>query len=400
MQHKFPDNFLWGSSTSAHQVEGGNTNQWSEWENKNAKRLASEAKQKNGKLKSWAVIRSDAENPENYISGKACDHYNRFEEDFDIAKSLGHTAHRLSIEWSRIEPREGEFDEKEIEHYRKVIRALRARNIEPFVTLWHWTHPLWVDKQGGWENKKTVSDFARYAKRITGSLPDVTYWITLNEPLIYAGISYMAGTWPPQKKSALAYIKTIRNLIAAHTHTYRAIHTPQNYVGIAKHSIAFGGIGANIARWWFNRYFLKKISDCQDFIGLNYYQHKNILFEEKGKKQFSDIGWEIYPQGIFHTLQELKRYKKPIYITENGVADARDTLRAEFIKEHLLWIHKAIAEGVDVRGYLHWSLMDNFEWSEGFWPRFGLVEIDRKTLARNIRQSAYAYAEIIKHNGF
>ncbi|MDP2676381.1 MAG: glycoside hydrolase family 1 protein [bacterium] len=400
MKYAFPDGFLWGASTSSHQVEGGNTNQWSEWEKKNATRLASEATKKHGTLPSWNDIRKEAKNPQNYISGIACDHYNRFEEDFDIAKSLGHTAHRLSIEWSRVEPREGFFDEKEIAHYQRVIQALRARNIEPFVTLWHWTLPFWVSKQGSWENKKTISDFVRYAKKLAESLPEVRFWVTLNEPLIYTGMSYMVGTWPPQKKSVIAYIRVIHNLITAHKDAYRVMRTSDNHIGIAKHNIAFTGIGAMSARWWFNRYFLEKIKNHQDFIGLNYYQHKNMLFGKNNKKNPTDVGWEIYPEGIYRVLKELAPYKKPVYITENGIADAHDTKRTQFIKDHLIWIHKAIAEGVGVRGYLYWSLLDNFEWSDGFWPRFGLVEVDRQTLERRIRPSAHEYAKIIKNNGF
>lgn len=424
MQHKFPKGFLWGTSTSSHQVEGGNKNQWSEWEKKNAARLASEAKKKNGRLRSWHRIQKDAENPQNYISGSASDHYNRFEEDFDIAKSLGHTAHRLSIEWSRIEPREGAFDEKEIKHYQNVIKALRARNIEPFVTLWHWTLPVWLAEKGGLAHKKFPHFFNRFCEKIAASYKeDVTFWITINEPEVYIASSFIVGDWPPQKKNIYQAYMAHKHLIEAHKLAYTTIHAivPDAKVGIAasnsyleprtKHF--FDRLTTRINTYLRNHWFLDRIRMHQDLIGLNYYSREKLgfmpfhirgtagFFADKNENgQESDLGWAIFPEGIYHVLKDISSYGKPIYITENGLADARDALRTEFIKNHLLWVQKAITEGVDVRGYLHWSLMDNFEWSEGFWPRFGLIEIDRKTLARTIRQSAYAYAEIIKNNGF
>src|SRR3990167_9196102 len=193
---EFPRNFFWGAATSAHQVGGNNHNDWTEWEYLNAKRLTLNAQKKN-----WPdYILKNYPNPlqeENYISGRACGHYNRFREDFDIVKSLGHNAHRFSIEWSRIEPEEGKWNEKEIEHYREVISALRKRGIEPFVTLWHWTLPLWISKNGGWENRKTVRYFARYCEKVVYALrEDVKFWITLNEPVVHAKISYLEGRWP------------------------------------------------------------------------------------------------------------------------------------------------------------------------------------------------------------
>ena len=168
MIFQFPKGFYWGSATSAHQVEGDNVNDWSEWEKENAERLAKEAENKFGHLPNWSDIKEQAQSPQNYISGRACDHYNRYEEDFDIAKSLGHNAHRFSIEWSRIEPEEGKFNEKEIEHYRKVIKALKKRDIEPFVTLWHWTLPIWLADKGGVRNKKFILYFGRYVSKIVG----------------------------------------------------------------------------------------------------------------------------------------------------------------------------------------------------------------------------------------
>ncbi len=396
MQFNFPENFYWGSATSSYQIEGNNHNDWSEWEKKNAGRLAKEAK---NKWKNWQKNRfPEMFEEKNYVSGKACDHYNRFREDFDIAKSLGHNAHRFSVEWSRIEPEEGRFDEKEIEHYREVIKALRERELEPFVTLWHWTLPVWVAEQGGWENKKTIDDFLRYAGKIASSMENmgVKFWITLNEPEVYAATSYLKGIWPPQKKNILKYFKVLRNLAEAHKIVYKNLHSDGTNckIGIAKHNIYFKNMF--FADYFWNIFFMKKISKEQDFIGLNYY--KSFLLRPRKKTNVSDMDWRIYPQGIYYVLKDLKKYKLPVYITENGIADAKDEKRAQFIKEHLHWVHKAIGEGVDVRGYFYWSLLDNFEWDKGFWPRFGLVEIDYKTLERKIRPSALEYKKIIKEN--
>ncbi|MEK7560283.1 MAG: glycoside hydrolase family 1 protein [Patescibacteria group bacterium] len=374
----FPKGFYWGAATSAHQVEGKNNNDWTEWEKEHANRLANEASKK--KFPEHILnLNPSPLDQNNYISGEACDHYNRFREDFDIAKSLGHNAHRFSIEWSRIEPTEGQWNQKEIQHYQDVINALRERGIEPFVTLWHWTLPTWVAKQGGWENKKTIDDFVRYTYKVTASLQGVKYWITLNEPEVYTGKSYFTGTWPPQKKSLIKFFKVFCNLIEAHKEAYTTISKTG----------AFSGISQN--NFYFNL-FLNKISDYQNFIGINYYKYWNL-----GRLK-SDMNWPIYPKGIFHVLKDLKKYKKPIYITENGLADAKDEKRSDFIREHIKWIARAMKEGANVRGYLHWSLLDNFEWSDGFWPKFGLVEMNYNTMERKIRQSAYEYKKIIESN--
>lgn len=399
---EFPKNFYWGAATSAHQVEGGNHNDWSEWEKENAKRMAENVKHEDFQYFLLDTFPSPLDT-QNYISGQACDHYNRFREDFDIAKQLGHTAHRFSIEWSRIEPEEGTWNEKEIIHYQEVINALRERGIEPFVTLWHWTLPLWVAKQGGWENKKTINDFARYTQKVTASLQGVKFWITLNEPEIYTSHSYFSGTWLPQKKSFFVFNKVFKNLISAHKKVYAQLKKiqPSIRIGIAKNNIYFDGWATPVVRWWWNKVFLNHIHKYQDFIGLNYYFHnriKGFKFNQNENKETTDINWEIYPQGILQVLKELKIYKRPIYITENGIANAKDDKRAKFIKEHIKWIVHAINEGVDVRGYLYWSLLDNFEWDKGFWPRFGLVEMNYKTMERKIRPSAYEYKKIIDSN--
>ena len=411
MKYEFPKDFLWGAATASHQVEGNNLNDWAVWEKENAGRLAGKARSEFGHLPIWKNISEETTAPENYISGSACDHYHKYKEDFALAKSLGHNATRFSIEWSRIEPSQGKFDEKEIEHYRDAVKTCRELGLEPFVTLWHWTIPLWLRDKGGVSSHSFANHFAIYAKRMAKELPEVKFWITLNEPEIYTAHSYFKGVWPPQKKSPIKYLRALKNLIRAHKKTYKLIKeiTPLAHIGIAKNNIHFEPADEDFTKhllaffadiWW-NNFFLWRIRKFQDFIGLNHYFHNRINygFNKNRNEKTSDMGWELCPEAIYHCLIGLKKYGKPIYITENGLADTKDEKREWFIKESLKNVHRAIKEGTDVRGYLHWSLMDNFEWDKGFWPRFGLIEIDYKTLERRPRPSAYAYKKIIEDNG-
>jgi len=396
---KFPEGFKWGSATSAHQIEGNNHNDWSEWEKTR---------------------------PSEFRSGKACDSYNRYEEDFDIAKSLNQNIHRFSIEWSRIEPKEGRFDHEAMHHYVNVVKALRERGIEPMVTLWHFTNPVWFAEKGGWLNKKSPEIFTRYIKYVVDNLKDrVGLWITFNEADdVYAAMSYYRGVWPPNKKNMFLTIKVVLNIIRAHTLAYQEIKKIYNVPlptlnlnGSMSHNVGLVGIVTNnrhfvagkflgnlqqrMFEYFRNRFLLDRVQSSTDFIGLNYYTIDRLFGSYKTlPKQdvMEEMDWEIYPKGIHHELMALKQYKKPIYVTENGVADGKDQLREKFIKEHLRWVWQAIHEGIDVRGYLYWSLLDNFEWAEGFKPRFGLVEIDYTTFERKIRPSALEYAKICIEN--
>lgn len=411
---KFPKGFLWGAATSAHQVEGENENDWSKWEKENAERLAKEAEAK------WQARKTGQPSSKfpgmfdqkNYISGRACDHYNRYEKDFDIAKSLNLNAFRISIEWSRIEPEEGKFNEKEIEHYRKVIEAIRAHGMEPFVTLWHWTNPLWLSEIGGPANKKFSFYFTRYTEYVVRNFGDIVkYWLTLNEPTAVVAASYTIGVWPPQKKNPFLAFRVLKNLGRAHNASSEAIHQISssaqvgfvnilNYFDPFKNKSYLDKLSVGIADYFSNKKFFN-LTKNNDFLAVDYYFHHRLKFPAKQshtKKNVTDMGWEIYPEGIYHVLSDYKKYNLPIYITENGIADAEDKKRAKFIKDHLRWIHKAIEEGVDIRGYFYWSLLDNFEWDKGFWPRFGLVEVDYKTMRRKIRPSTYEYAKICKEN--
>lgn len=417
---KFPEGFFWGAATSAHQVEGGTHNDWSEWEKENAERLAEEAK---GKWADWQKEKfPEMFEPENYLSGKACDHYNLYEKDFDAAKELGHSAHRFSIEWSRIEPEEGKFDEKEIEHYRKVIRAIRERGMEPFVTLWHFTNPVWVNEIGGWENKKTIEYFLRYTEKIIEAFQgEVKFWASFNEAPTYAGHVFALGEWLDAKRNIFLTNRVLKNICGAHNRAYSAVKAKYGdkiKFGIVynlKHHTAYNSrnildrIVAKIDEYFRDTRYLEMTTGRTDFIGLNYYFHDRLRFSIGGRffglaeiknpnEEITDLGWDVSPEGIYGIITRLKKYNLPIYITENGLADALDEKRAEFIKNHLFWVHKAISEGADVRGYFYWSLLDNFEWDKGFWPRFGLIEVDPETQARTVRKSALEYAKICKNN--
>jgi beta-glucosidase len=372
---KFPDKFYWGTATSAYQVEGGIKNDWS----------------KAGP---------------HYDAGIACDHYNRFEEDFDLAKSMNNNAHRFSIEWARIEPEEGKFDQNEIEHYRKVILALKQRELEPFVTLYHWPLPVWFAEQGGWLNPKAPEYFAKFTEKIVSEYRDlVKFWITFNEPNIYTLESFLQGIWPPFIKNYYKMNKVLKQLVRAHKLVYEKIHQISNQaqVGSTSCNAWYRGI-TKIANYKWNRQFFRRIKDYQDFVGINYYFTYSIwgflkllnIIKEKNK---TDMGYLIVPEGIYHVLVDVRKYNEPVCIFENGLADAKDEKRAKFIIDHLRWTHKAIEDGVNVRGYFHWSLLDNFEWDKRFWPRFGLIEIDYdNNLKRTPRPSSKIYAEICKNN--
>lgn len=402
------EHFFFGAASSSHQVEGGQTNDWTEWEKENASRLAAHARKKD-----WpAFIREKYPAPtdeENYVSGRAADHWNRYEEDFDIAKELGHNAHRFSIEWSRVEPEEGKFDEAALAHYRNVVRALRARGLEPFVTLWHFTLPVWVTRQGGWESERTVAHFARYVGRVAAALQgEVKFWIPLNEPEIYAHMAYLTGEWPPERKNPFRTFSVMMRLARAHRAAYAVLRglAPDAQVGIAKNHVYFEAAGLNqwnellkaVAEWWWNFFFLDRVKDSLDFIGVNFYFYNRIegWFAANGHEVTNDMGWKMAPEALAHALRDLMRYGLPLYVTENGLADARDIHRGGFLLEALGALARAKKEGVDVRGYFHWALTDNFEWADGFWPRFGLVEVDYRTEERRIRASALVYRDLIK----
>ena len=401
---EFPKGFLWGAATSSHQVEGDNVfNDW--WDSETQ-----------GKIK--------------FASGSACHHYQLYLQDFDLARQLNHNAHRLSIEWSRIEPSEGNFSESQINHYIDVIDALLARNLEPVVTLHHFSLPIWFAKIGGWANKDAHKYFTRYTEKIVTALANkVKYWVTINEPMVYVYYAYIAGDWPPQEKSYFKSNRVVNSLVVSHVKAYRAIHEIYQknglaapIVSIAHNMQAFAAcsdtlrnkFGLYLRNKLFNFEFIERLlrQKALDFIGLNYYSRS--LIDVKGWTWMSlltetcnenhkplkknSMGWDIYPEGLYDLLLRLKKYKLPIFILENGICTVDDAQRWEYIRDHLYNLHLAISQGVKVLGYTYWSLLDNFEWDKGFAPRFGLIEVNYNTQARTIRESARKFACVCRDN--
>ncbi|MGB9858220.1 MAG: glycoside hydrolase family 1 protein [Dictyoglomaceae bacterium] len=417
VKYKFPDSFYWGTATSSHQIEGGNIyNDWWEFEQQ-------------GKVK------------ERQVSGLACDSWNKYEEDFDLIEKLNNNAYRFSIEWSRIEPEEGKFKKEAIERYKDMLLSLRRRNIEPFVTLHHFTNPLWIAKKGGWLNPETMNYYLRYVEKIVNEFKDlVKYWMTINEPNAYAFVAYFYGEFPPQEKSLKKMVKVLNNMVKAHAKAYKLIHEikPEAQVSIAYNVMVIEPLNsksfidrklANFVDRIYNRIFIETIltgkfsspfikenipyaKDTLDYLGINYYTRifmglKTFLNALKGdltpyppNVERSDFGWEIYPEGLYKVVKRFwELTKKPIFITENGISDAKDEKRPKYLIFHLKELHRAIQDGIDVKGYFHWSLMDNFEWAEGFKQRFGLFETDFETKERKWRKSARLYSEIARNNG-
>ncbi len=376
----FPDGFYWGAATASYQVEGGIENC------------------------DWAEAGRKGRVP---VCGDACDHYNRFEEDFKIAKELGHNALRISIEWARIEPKEGEFDMREIEHYKMVLKSLHEKELMPFVTLWHFTLPQWFADKGGFEHKDSPEIFARYCEFVVKELGQYCrHWATINEPVVYTNNSYLRKFWPPFKRSIFLYNKVFSNLVKAHKEAYKKIKDIDIAceVAIVKDNFywhsnwnPFNMIIASFMGWWWNRRFLNKVYQYTDTIGLNYYFHKK--FGDTAQYEKSDMGWDLYPEGIYHALRELKQYGKPLFVAEAGIADEKDVYRADYVKNLVYWTHYAIERGADIRGFLYWSLLDNYEWAHGFEKRFGLVEIEYKTKERKVRESAWEYKKVCQSNG-
>ncbi len=409
----FPKHFFWGASTASHQVEGNTENQWAIWELAHAKELAQTAHQRLSWLPKWHTIKHRAEDPNNYVSGPGVLHFERYKEDFDLLGKLNLNAFRFGIEWSRLEPEEGKWDQATIDHYRKYISELRARHIEPFLNIWHWTMPTWFAEKGGFKNKSNLVYFDRLVSKIAEEfVDDINYVITLNEPNVYASFGYITNEWPPQEKSWLSFLRVYWNLTRAHKRAYQILKSkkPSLQIGVAAqlaniqakrpHNI-IDEISTKWMRYFWNWWFLKRINNCQDFVGFNYYftdYYTGLMKKENPKVPLNDLGWYMEPEGLYPLLlRSWVRFKKPIFVTENGVADANDEYRRWWLEETIVAMERAISEGVDLRGYFHWSLLDNFEWSYGWWPKFGLVEVDReRNMERKIRPSAKWFANKIK----
>lgn len=419
---KLPEKMLFGSATAATQIEGGDTNSnWYYW-----------AKQGKIHNNSSTIIASD--------------HYNRYHDDIALMNQLNHDVYRLSIEWSYFEPQEGVWSEEGIKHYQDEIKALLKAGIQPLVTLHHFSHPQWFEDKGGWCSNESVNYFKRYTAKVIDSLGEyVSEYCTINEPNVFVNDAYMDGNFPPGHKDDLsAYFTSSKNLILAHLEAYQLIHSMRKemgytdtMVGIALH-IAYldcnsknplTRLSKRLMDYSFHKLFLSgmvkgklgfpigsgypigKGTYC-DFMGVNYYSRHLIHSSWNPAKLFGDVrvedglpneklndmGWEIYPEGLYKVIRNVyEEYGLPIYITENGIPDATDSKRAKFIYDHMVQIERLISDGVDVRRYYHWSLIDNLEWHNGFWPRFGLIEIDYDTQERRIRKGGHFYGEICKN---
>ena len=423
---KFPDSFFWGTATASHQVEGNCiNNNWYTWENNF---------DENGKPRI----------KDNQVAGLACDHWNKYEDDILMLKELGVSHYRLSLEWSKIEPEKNKFDESVLEHYGNVINSLLKSNITPYITLHHFTNPIWFDKLGAFEKEENISIFIDFCKVVFNRYSNkVKYWCTINEPEVYSVMGYFSGVFPPGKKDAQITAVVHKNLLIAHTaayHTLKKLPNGKNsQIGIVKNVMQFdpsrrwhlldwlacrltntvyngmslsylkyGKIKINIPFFIKLFYSNKQAIKATDFFGLNYYSHVHLKFQLDKHEFFintypkndimTDMPYTIYPEGLYRAIHKVKSIGKPIIITENGIADNKDDKRALFIRRYIYAMNKAIEEGVDVRGYFYWSLMDNFEWAEGYDMKFGLYEVDFKTQERKLRKGSKEFINIINES--
>ncbi|OYX36908.1 hypothetical protein B7Z00_04200 [Candidatus Saccharibacteria bacterium 32-50-10] len=407
---KFPKSFLWGVSTAAHQVEGGNHNQWSEWELENAKALAIRSTYQFEDLDNWPAVKHVAKQPGNYVSGRTVNHYTQYEQDFDLARTMHMNAFRFSVEWSRIQPEEDAWNAEAVRHYKDYIVAMKKRGLEPVMTLFHFTLPIWFARKGGFERRANIRYFVEFVDRILEELgPSVRYIITINEPETYTYQSYVTGEWPPQRHKKLLALRVYRNLALAHNRAAGVIHKKSRKykVSVAKNSMfVYPGddawlsrASASVGQFIQDDYFLRQVYKTCDFLGVNYYMDARIYGYRMHNPQdkVSDLGWDMEPQNIELVLKRLHdKYHLPIMITENGVADATDQYRQWWLTQTIMALQKAMESGVDMLGYLHWSLLDNFEWDKGTWPRFGLFAVDYTTGARTPRPSALWLARVLK----
>ena len=415
--------FLWGAAVSAHQVEGGNDrNDWWDWE-----------------LRSGA-IRGNAR------SGSACLHWERYEEDLDLLRGLGLNAFRFSIEWSRVEPEPGRYDEAALAHYRALLEACRARAITPMVTLHHFTVPRWFAALGGFEERRNLPHFERFARLAGERYGDlVDWWVTVNEPEVLGFYGYAAGTWPPGVADRSRALQVIANLLEAHALAARALREADRVdsdgdgravnAGVSKHWVLLepkrawsplDRIATKAQHAVFNQAVVRALAGgpielripgakpalrdgdimkgSSDYLGVNYYTRWMVsLFGADPRSArrgapLSDLGWEIFPEGLERAIRECSAFGLPMVVTENGLADASDRRRPDFVRASLAALDRARAQGADVRGYVHWSLMDNFEWADGHEGRFGLyaVDFDRPEGPRVKRPSADVLAAEIR----
>lgn len=415
--YSFPKDFLWGASTAGHQVDGGSFDQWTVWELDNAAELAATAADRLRWLPEWPRFKDQAEDPENYVSGKAVDHSRRFKEDFKILKKLNLNAFRFGVEWSRIEPEQGVWDKKSIDHYHNYIAELKKQGIEPILNLWHWTNPVWFEEMGGFARGSNIKHFLRFVQKVTEEFgDDIRYMLTINEPNVYSSLSYITGEWTPNQKNPIKGQWVFYNLARAHRKAYELIKQLRPHLWVSAATQYTNAMPkrpgswldkkvAAAAEYYWNWWWSNRIKNHQDFIGFNYYftDYYQGFRRMNPPNPHNDLGWYMEPSALADVITKAwLRYKKPIMITENGVADADDQYRQWWLEESMQAIAKARKAGADVFGYLHWSLLDNFEWKYGWWPKFGLIKVDReRDMKRLVRPSAVWWSKVLaslKHN--
>lgn len=386
---------MWGAALSSYQCEGKNFNtDWCVWEKEKGFQNA----------------------------GLCCNHYELFEQDFKLASRLNLNSLRISLEWARICPQSSQFSEQALSHYEEVINKIISFGLTPIVTLHHFTNPIWFAKNGGWLNSKNVDGFLRYLRKTVELFKNkVQYWLILNEPCVYVYNSFIRGSWPPGTKSLSCAKKVLVNMIEAYLQGYQEIKkiygTNLSLVSFSKHMRVFSPCSNNGLDNFaaFLRHKLFNLSVVEylfsrnslDFLALNYYckeydRFKGIFGRKcsclRHKERKNNLGWYVYPEGFYKLLLGLKRFRLPVIITENGTAEIKDSFYEQYLLAHLQSAAKAIGEGVDLRGYFWWSLLDNFEWDKGFEKRFGLIEVDYADFRRTVRPFALTYSRICKDN--
>jgi beta-glucosidase len=416
--YHFPRGFLWGTATAAYQVEGSNPfSNWYAWEGQPG-RIANGDK-----------------------AGLACDWWNgRWREDLRRAAEAGQNAHRMSIEWSRLQPTPDRWDEDALNRYIEIMRGLVELNMSPLITLHHYSDPQWFVEQGGWENENAVTYFEKYVRKVVEALKDyVNLWATFNEPNGYATLGFIQGIFPPGKKDFSLGFKVMVNIVRAHAAAYHAIHQIQptarvglvNYYRSLKPARSWSPLDKMVTRLmnYANEVFptaanngvvrliskrasVKEAKGTQDYLGIDYYTRDYVSFdlakasELFGRRSFredaelSGTGFLANePLGMFEALKWGLKYGVPIIVTENGIDDQDDHIRPRYMVEHIHQVWRAVNFNWPVKGYFHWTLVDNFEWERGWTQRFGLWELDVTNQVRHKRPSADLYAEICRENG-
>jgi beta-glucosidase len=381
----FPDGFLWGAATAAHQVEGGTwNNDWWAWEHD---------------------PRSGCVEP----SGDACDHWHRWPQDLRLLAGLGLRAYRFSLEWSRIEPEEGEFSAVALDHYRAMCAGCRDLGVEPMVTFHHFTTPRWVAARGGWAEPATADRFARFSERAAGRLAgELGRACTLNEPNIVAGNGYLQGRFPPGERDPDRRRRANEVMVAAHGKAAAAIRAAAGVpVGL---TLAMSDWQAEPGGEAVLRELRRDAEDvfleaCRgdEFVGVQTYTRTRVgpggpLGPAPGVPT-TMMGYELWPAALGATVRRAAVVTcVPVLVTENGIATADDTERIRFVAAALAALQGCLADGIDVRGYLYWSLLDNFEWAHGYRPTFGLVAVDRSTQQRSPKPSATWLGQVARAN--